>query len=164
MADDLVTSEQAQRKGLLDLYSVPRRYDLATLFAVSVAYAVLFAFLRWTHWPVAMFILVAAFITSVGIAQALLFGGKRPRRASVLMGVLWWIGIVIYAAFAARVRGPDAILGVCAAWLFLLFGYIAGTLVGGVFLVAHAARMGLAWLFENRRRAKDLEDEQMRIG
>ena len=81
------TSEVQDGFSAAKVYGVPRRYDLATLFAVSVAYAIMFGVMRALSFPLDRFAISAAFVTSVGIGQALLFKGKSPRTASVGVGV-----------------------------------------------------------------------------
>lgn len=119
------------------LYSVPRRFDLATLLTVTLAYALLFAALRVLRFEPLVFGLVAGFFTAVAIGQALLFKGDSPRKASVLVGAVYWTGLQTLVGMAG-VWSP------CLAASFILWGgasgYVAGTLVAGVFLVADAVR------------------------
>ena len=128
------------------VYSVPRRYDLATLFAVSLAYSLAFGVLRLCDCPPTLFAVLAGFVTCVGLGQALLFKGKAPRAASVLVGVTFWlVGAVVVEVYEMGTSIPRAIASALPLW-FLLFipggltGYIAGVAVGGVFLIAENAR------------------------
>lgn len=72
------------------VYSVPRRYDLATLMAVTLAYSLLFGVMRFLQAPPALIGVVSLFITLVGLGQALLFRGRHPRAASLVAGILAW--------------------------------------------------------------------------
>ena len=129
------------------IYSAPRRFDLATIFVVTSAFAILFGLMRALQgvlqFPPTASLYVAGFITLVAIGQAALFGGLRPRRASMLVGVT--IFVVIFGGtwlFSARMMpGPWILTIVVQAVIYgVIFGYIAGVLVGGVFLVADYAR------------------------
>jgi hypothetical protein len=129
------------------VFSAPRRYDLATLFVVTGAYALLFGIMRWADWEPTVFVLVAGFITCVGAAQALLFGGKSPRAASLCVGFAAGLVVLVFAV----VRWPvEVVPGLCCPLIaIVVFGYMAGVLVGGVFLIAHGIRVGA-----ERRRAR----------
>ncbi len=121
-------------------YSVPRRYDLATLFFVTTAYALLFAVLRLIRLPPEAVGTIALLLALVGIAQAVLFKGKAPRAASVIVGTLF-IGVV----YVIAIPGSMSIeyftpFLLCAAMAGPIVGYLCGVLVGGVFLVADVAR------------------------
>jgi hypothetical protein len=133
------------------IYSAPRRFDLATIFVVTFAYSLLFGVMNYAEfWP-SVSLVVGAFITIVGVGQALLYGGKNARVASVITGAVLG-GLLSIAGAIAPPRGfsgivllflspVNLILGAC-------FGYMAGALVGGVFLVADKVRR----YFEGRRR------------
>jgi hypothetical protein len=122
---------------------------LATLFAVTLAYSLLFGGMRLLGAPPVAIASVAVFITLVGLGQALLFRGKSPRAASVLVGcVTWFIGLLVFEFGTGIPRFVDMIavvfgLAVCSAPQGALFGYVAGVFVGGVFLVADGLRRGL---------------------
>jgi hypothetical protein len=124
------------------LYSAPRRFDLATIFVVTAAYSLLFTGLTLLDFHPLEMLVIGAFITVIGVGQALLIKVLNPRAASIVVGaafsicigIVWWtyeddplwllmIIVVVYGLFAGGV-----------------FGYIAGVLVGGVFLVADALR------------------------
>lgn len=68
-------------------YGMPRNYSLAALLTVCTGFAVLFALLTQVVGLHPLGILVfAVFTGGVGAGQALLFGGRKPRRASLLVG------------------------------------------------------------------------------
>jgi len=130
------------------VYSVPRRYDLATLMAVTLAYALLFGAMRLLQAPPALIGFVSLFITLVGLGQALLFRGRRPRAASIVVGVLSleaWLAWLLIQAYA-ETRPPGevifffAFMAIFFVFLGTLLGYIAGTVIAGVFLVADLIR------------------------
>ena len=122
------------------LYSVPRRFDIATILVVTFAYALLFNALRWIRAPSPTITMVAVSISCVGIGQALLFRGKKPRMSSILSGVAVFFCIDIYS-IAASNRLFDVLgmlLGVAVGGT--IFGYVAGVAVGSVFLVSDKTR------------------------
>lgn len=125
------------------VYSVPRRYDLASLFVISGAYAILFGFLRLFECPPALFAMIAGLVTWVALAQAVLFKGRRPRAASVVAGVVFFttpavVGPIV--TLSIRSVGYAVFESLCAAITGAIWGYAAGVLVGGVFLVADLTR------------------------
>ena len=128
------------------VYSAQRRVDLFTIMVATGAYAFLFAGLRAMDASPWVFAIFAGFITVVGIAQAVLFGGRKPRLSSMIAGV----GCVAMIAVGQLMPwGLDAfirLLIVLFSSLFygIIFGYLAGTLVGGIFLVAERLRSWFA--------------------
>ena len=125
------------------IYSVPRRFDLSTLFVVSTAFAAMFALLGYLDFSSAAKLACCAFFSGVGLAQAVLYGSRAPRLSSVLAGgmLLSILPIMFYPP-----RNPASL--VCTiAGLGILgppSGYIAGTIVGGIFLVADNLRNWIA--------------------
>ena len=132
------------------VYSVPRRYDLATLFAVTLAYAILFALLRVFHATPGVMLATGAFIALVGLGQALLFKGSAPRAASALVGMIVW-GIAPFV-FGLMLSGPGLSYRDVERMMYAapfeaiggaLLGYVTGVAVGGVFLIADYIRRGV---------------------
>ncbi|MBM4088958.1 MAG: hypothetical protein FJ276_05920 [Planctomycetes bacterium] len=128
------------------VYSVPRRYDLATLFTISLAFALLFGLLRALDATPVVFACIGGFVAAVGIGQAVLFRGRAPRIASIATGAAFLLtfDIVIYFVFI-KANGRWGLIEVVLSAAFMsvwgsIFGYIAGALIGGVFLVADAIR------------------------
>jgi hypothetical protein len=130
------------------VYSAPRRFDLATIFVVTTAYCLLFASLSALNWPGIVSLIVGGFITLVGIGQAVLYGGTRPRKASIVVGIgLCGIGSATPLLFQTGRVYPDgyllgmflyvAIVGTTSG---AILGYLAGTLVGGIFLITDYVR------------------------
>jgi hypothetical protein len=126
------------------IYSVPRRFDLATIFVVTLAYSLLFGLMSTLSFPPSASAMVAGFILIVGAAQAVLFGGKKPRTASIIAGAAIYSVAMIAVWFA---NGPR----LYSSWQILvpatfmvasggMLGYIAGVVIGGVFLVADKLR------------------------
>lgn len=125
------------------IYSAPRRFDLSSIFAVTTAYAILFGCMRGLDFGTASSLLVAAFIALVGIGQAVLFGGRQPRKASIVVGAvaltLGTISAGLFVPGANRI-GFLPIMAVFSFFWGSICGYLAGVLVGGVFLIADAIR------------------------
>jgi putative addiction module component (TIGR02574 family) len=141
------------------IYSAPRRFDLATIFAVMSAYSLLFALMSSYHFPPLASSLVGGYVTIVGIGQALLFGGRKPRQASIVTGAATlFLGALPF--YEPRLYASPLILLGMAMCLTVgaVLGYLAGTLVGGVFLVADGLRKIFARL-TNRRPAEAPEAE-----
>lgn len=127
-----------------DLYSVPRRYDLASMFAISVAYAILFAGMRALSAPPSSIVLTGIFFTMIGISQAVLFKGNRPRESSILVGVIGGLLCLIVFGFTAGMSADEAILAtICGVFCSPFAGYLAGASIGGIWLVADYLRMWL---------------------
>jgi putative addiction module component (TIGR02574 family) len=130
------------------IYSVPRRFDLATIFIVTLAYSLLFGTMKAISFPPIASAIVAGFISIVGAAQAFLFGGKQPRTASIIAGALTY-SLAIAAACIAngpRIYATSELL-ISASFTIAggaFLGYLAGVTIGGVFLVADKLRNRLS--------------------
>jgi putative addiction module component (TIGR02574 family) len=130
-------------KPTIKLYSAPRRFDLFTIMIVTAAYAVLLSGMNALRFPPIVSFFVAAFITMVGIGQAALFGGRQPRLASAVSGaVAYFLCWLFFALMNPRwdiafMIIPGLLLSAIAG---SPLGYLAGVLVGGVFLVADVLR------------------------
>jgi hypothetical protein len=129
-----------------ELYTAPRRFDLATLFVMTAAYSLLFGVLSgfnavFQFGPLPLIIL-GLVVAVVGAAQALSHGVANPRGVSVVVG---GAAFVLFCLLILVIR-PQLFEG----WLFIdialglvfapVLGYFAGVLVGGVFLVADRLR------------------------
>lgn len=122
---------------------VPRRFGVGSLLVVTAAFAILLGAMKSLQVDPIVMGLVAAFIAVVGAGQAVLFGGKVRRTASMIAGMLFPLvvgfPVFVYAVVArGRLSGyefgiafvsilPWCVLGVPA-------GYVAGVLAAGVFL------------------------------
>lgn len=130
------------------IYSVPRRFDLATIFVVTLAYSLLFGAMKALSFPPIASAIVGGFVLIVGEAQAFLFGGKRPRTASIIAGALMY-SLALAAAWIAS--GPrfysTSQLLIPASFTIAggaILGYLSGVIIGGVFLVADKLRNRLS--------------------
>lgn len=130
------------------LHSVPRRFDLTTVLVVTLAYSLLFGGLRLLRLRPMAVGEVAGFVTCVAIGQALLFGGKKPRLSSVLVGVICLLGIYLVYALTRDASLFEFHHRVLLIWLSIaiagaISGYFAGVAIGLVFLVSHATKRSL---------------------
>jgi putative addiction module component (TIGR02574 family) len=129
------------------IYSAPRRFDLATIFVVTSAFAVLYGAMASFNMPPALSIMVGIFVAAVGVGQAALFGGLKPRTASIVVGavmypILWVASVMI---FSPGVPAPVYVMTILGGAISGgIFGYIAGVMVGGVFLIADKFRQRFA--------------------
>ncbi|MEO8272206.1 MAG: hypothetical protein ABI557_21020, partial [Aureliella sp.] len=85
-------------------YGAPRVFDLFTLLAITMAFALMFALLRAIE-PILMIditgvaLCLGALVTGVGIFQLSLWGGKRPRLASLVGGPFLVLGLMLAGGF-----------------------------------------------------------------
>jgi hypothetical protein len=129
------------------IYSAPRRFDLYTIFVVTFAYSLLFAIMSGLQFEPMYSLIIGGFITIVGVGQAILFGGQNGRIASVITGAVATVPITfgIVMATTRGFRGDEMILTLpVTTVLGACFGYLAGVLVGGVFLIADKLRQFFA--------------------
>ena len=126
------------------VYSVPRRFDLSTIFVVTLAYSLLLGAMKGLGVPPIASLIVAGFISSVGTGQALLFGGNQPRKASVVTGTLIYsmAMIAVWLINGPRMY-PTMVILIMASYTLIggaILGYLSGAVVGGVFLIADKVR------------------------
>ena len=131
---------------------VPRRFGVSVMLVITTMYAVLFAVLQKT--PAGFFVTVALFFTVVGLAQAVLFKGRNPRKASIVTGTVLG-GLFIFVRNAIEIvrlfqllshLGPLTspvifrqfvillVMTLCGVVFGALLGYLAGGLIAAVFL------------------------------
>jgi putative addiction module component (TIGR02574 family) len=129
------------------VYAVPRRFDLSTIFVVTIAFSLLFAGMRLLPFPPVASAIVGGYFALIGLGQAFLFRGNRPRTASMLVGALYYA--LLHFIFW-QMSGPRAhpISSVVISSVFVLIfgavlGFVAGTLVGSVFMFADLLRRAL---------------------
>jgi len=118
---------------------VPRRFGVSVLMVITAMYAVLFGMLQAIRAPVSVFFVIALFFTTIGLGQMFLFKGKRPRRASVLLGGCFLPCLVLFITFSAYHGNPWHVELLCvlagSTIPGALLGYTGGGIVAGVFLV-----------------------------
>jgi erythromycin esterase len=134
---------------------------MATILVAMVGYSILFGGLRLilqiipdlSSWAIGTF---GLFFAVVAIGQAVAIRWNNPRAASVIAGTVYWVFVAAVMAVTEGFRNPCEIFAMMALAAFFgpFFGYLAGTLVGGVFLISHYLRES-----DGLRRRAPVEDE-----
>ena len=125
------------------VYSVPRRFDMASMLTVSLAYSILFAILRALGASWVVFLHLGGLTVAVGVAQALAEHSAQVRKASVITGGSYCVIMGGILLAAAPLTSDDRVyLALCLVTGPGL-GYLAGALDGGLFLVADMVRRHL---------------------
>jgi hypothetical protein len=129
-----------------ELYSAPRRFDLATMFVGTAAYSILFGILTaldavFDYGPLPLLVL-GSIIAAVAVAQSIWHEFANPRGVSVIVGTAaFTLLLCLLAVFHPRADGAALIWALMAGLIAgPVLGYFAGVLVGGVFLVADLFR------------------------
>ncbi|MCE5267175.1 MAG: hypothetical protein LLG00_04760 [Planctomycetaceae bacterium] len=127
---------------------MPRRFSIGAAMMLTAIFAILFGILRASDAPPVVFFVTLVFVAAIAMCQALLFGGKNPRKASILVGIV--AGVLVDLAFVAvvvldacyhhaHVSVEDIALMAVAVWAAFLvctaFGYVIGWFVAAIFLV-----------------------------
>jgi hypothetical protein len=131
------------RTNTSELYSAPRRFDLATIFVVTGAFSLLLGGLTALGAVPAIKIMAVGLLTLVAAGQALFHEQANPRGVSVLIGsAAYTLFTMIMWALYPRWFPDSFFFVVVVNGLMVggLLGYIAGVLVGGMFLVAERLR------------------------
>lgn len=144
------------------VYSVPRRFDLATIFVIMLVFSMLFGAMKAFDFPPAASAIIAGFIFVVGAGQAFFFRGMQPRAASMVGGALAYaIGALVLWLFDGRrfYSASEFVIWISVSIVGgAVLGYLSGVLIGGVFLIADKLRN----LFSRRRpaaqRSRELAD------
>jgi hypothetical protein len=114
---------------------VPRQFGVGTGLLITTMFAVLFAVLRGLNIPPREFAYVALFFLGVGAGQAVLFHGRRPRWASIVMGIVMTFALGVFDAIFDGDRSMLVEASFSPFCPGAIFGYLAGLLIAGVFLV-----------------------------
>lgn len=126
------------------IFSAPRRFDLATMLAVTTAYALMFGTMRMLDADNVFMLVTGLYVSFIALSQALLFGGKHPRWASIVSSVGFAAGSILIAILSGQFSAGDIFaLMVACVIVFPPLGYLTGALIGGVFLIAHHLRQWL---------------------
>jgi hypothetical protein len=126
-----------------DLYSAPRRFDLATIFVVTAAFSVILGGLSAIDAHPIVMVVVGSLLVIVAATQALFREVMNPRGISIVTGaiaftLMCWIIMFSTRHFLSRSFFVNTFIFGIPGGAFL--GYLAGTLVGGIFLVADILR------------------------
>jgi hypothetical protein len=132
---------------------VTRRFSVGTFMIMMAFFGVLFAILKMLNVHPIIFADVAIFFAGIGAAQAIMFKGQDPRKASwiagFVLGPIVGIGTILFANLFASYLDISSYNNRLEQWtkvdiigcgtVFILFGgpfgYLAGCLVAGIFLV-----------------------------
>lgn len=134
-----------------ELFSVPRRFDLATILVAMTAAAILFGGMTLLNFPASSFALIAGLFAAVAVGQALGARANRPRAASIIAAVIYWLAIEIVESRDGPENYTENLCWVPITGVST--GYLAGVLVAGVFLVSHRLR-GVLKLGHRRARGE----------
>lgn len=124
------------------VYGVTRRFSLATLMLMMAATSLLLAVMNVMKVPayVTGAIILLSIATATG--QMFLLGGKDPRRASLIVGVVCCPLLAVFVLEVGnenRFRRPEPVEIIAVTFTGLLFGaplgYSAGCVVAGVLLL-----------------------------
>ncbi len=131
------------------LYAATRRFDLATIFVAMAVYSVLLAGMSILQFIPSVKIYLGIFVVVVAIGQALLEPNVDARRASIFVGA--GFHTLCSLIFWILAGGPPVLSFILIVLINGLIGgaamgYMAGVLVGGVYLIADVLRgkFGLA--------------------
>jgi len=123
---------------------MPRRFGVGALVALTALFATVFAVATSLGASPVLVGGIGVFFVGIGLGQMVLYGGKDPRRASVVSGavllpVLYVAGAIAAAAIRGERISPRLVPGffsvaLVGAILGMGFGYLAGALIAGLFL------------------------------
>jgi uncharacterized protein YhhL (DUF1145 family) len=127
---------------------MPRRFSIGTAMILTAVFAVMLSILKTFDAPPVVFGFMSVFVVAIAVCQALLFKGKNPRKASIIvgvaMGILLFILLFAFQAWAVHYRGwrvePREYLMIAAVGgigiiVCTAVGYVAGWFIAAVFLV-----------------------------
>jgi len=136
------------RLSTTEAYGVPRVFDLFTLMAITLAFALLFALLKllspaFGTSPTTLTLLISGYVTLIALAQMFMYEGTNPRMASVMSGPVAMLAMFLVfwiPTGSLRVDAALLISVILSAIFGFLCGYLAGAVVAGVLLVADGMR------------------------
>jgi hypothetical protein len=124
---------------------MPKRFSIAILMAWMTLFALVFSVLECVAAPPQIFGIVTILMLGIGLGQMWLFGGKKPRLASVLAGtVLLSVEVAalnLATGYFTR-EGSSIVLRIIFSIISIViciplgafFGYLLGTLTAGIVL------------------------------
>jgi hypothetical protein len=127
-------------------YGAPRVFDLFTLLAITLAFALLFALIgvlapALEISAMAVTVAIGVFVSLIGLSQMWLFESNNPRVASLISGP-FALAVVTWLPISRASGSYDAVVGSICFGLFIgpIAGYLGGAVVAGVFLLADKFR------------------------
>lgn len=139
-----------------ELYSAPRRFDLATIFVVTAAYSLLLGLLSALDALPIIKVVISVLVAIVATTQALFLPVANPRGVSIVTGAVAYTVISWIIWFSLRGVFPNSFFFVTFINGIVggsILGYLVGTVVGGVFLVADKVRTR----FESKKQSDDAD-------
>lgn len=130
-------------------YSVPRRFGLGSMLAFTTLFAMLFGLLRYHDAPVSLYLFFG--VLGAAVCGAQMWSKEVPRLVSIVAGAICLPAFAIVGGWFDSAM--DFVMAPCLAIPGAIFGYLAGTLSAGVFLVADLA--------ERRVRGLDIIDAEV---
>jgi len=141
-------------------YQVPRRFGLRTVLVVMAVFAALLSVVQWTDAKPIDLIVCAGFVALVAGSQVVL--DRSPRLASILAGacfltILKFSAFVVDDGLATMINdGPFIRLFAERRLIFVpvfgaLLGYLAGTLLAGLYLVIDTLQRAVVWQTKQER-------------
>ena len=126
---------------------LPRRYSVATMLTILTMFGLLFALLACVDATWVLYVVLAAFVTVVGLGQMFLFKGRRPREASLIAGsvALSLVAGLLVVVWGTTGEGSWYVFthaGELQRVLFVFFLAKSGLLWGVVFAPAVGAALG----------------------
>lgn len=124
-------------------YRVPRRFGMGAILIGMTLFSVMVAMFTAAGVPGLVIAGVVTFCVAIGLSQMFLFGGRRPRPVSILVGVVLCVVLAecvaiyqinMFAQWNWYVIGELVQLTIYAALWGAFFGYLAGGALAGVFL------------------------------
>jgi hypothetical protein len=117
-----------------NIFSVPRRFDMATLLVAMTGFSLLFSGMYLIEpltqaGPLGMAVMAGLFV-AVTMGQAVVIDGGDPRIASIIAGGLYWFAVAIFLGVLTQHSRLDACFLAAIVIFGPVAGYLAGTLVG----------------------------------
>ena len=133
---------------------VPRRFGVFLMMLMVTLYAVLFSVLTMLRASTLVFVLLALLFTGIGIGQAVLFGGRYPRAASIWVGsILVPIEACVFFVCQLDTPYPGAWQRIDILLVTFLYGIPFGAVFGYLFGTLTAGGFWLVDRYEKRRGA-----------
>ena len=124
---------------------VPRQFSVGGLMLLVTMCAILFAIMQTLGANRETFCIISLLFVGVAAGQVLLFGGQKPRKASLWVGACLFpveiIALCVYLEVTSLFSFESHRMAAMLCWLIFsipagaMLGYIAGTLSAGIFLV-----------------------------
>lgn len=127
-----------RREGLPPAVTVPRRFGMSIMLLAMTLFSLTFFVLRLLGFPGPAVVIICGFFVAISIAQMIWV--RSPRKASIITGLVYsyavalalmgWV-VLVYRTFDLFTLILLPLLGPIGA----LFGYLAGGLMAGIFLL-----------------------------